>query len=136
MVKTCIFSSCSNNSKNSPDLQFIPFVKPWMDSKRAKKWLEIVARSEFSVEDIKHSTYVCQKHFLPSSNYNWKTNSLLEPLPISFTFKQNQIQTFKSLVEVLDAETILECVGEKLFDAFTLTELEEKLTHLGISQGL
>ena len=138
MPKICIFSSCLKNSKNSPNLRFIPFVKPWTDRKRALRWLEITGRTDINVDNIKHSNYICETHFPPNlHDYDWKTNPSLEPISSNETSIQDkQIASLKSLVEILDPQIILDCVCEKLFQAFSLSDLEEKMLQLEISKGV
>ena len=138
MVKSCIFANCLNNSKSQPQLLFHPFVKPSLEPERAKKWLEIANRGDLSLKNINKHSYVCHKHFLPDLyDYNWQTNKILEPIPNDLidydVLKEKQKNYLKHLVEVLDPDTILECVGKKLFEAFSMDDLEAELNNLGLS---
>ena len=138
MVKSCVYASCKKNTKNSPGLNFIPFVKPSVFPERAQKWLEIVGRTDLSLKDIKNTTYICQKHFLPDLyDYNWYRNHLLEPLPVEDDdYKEKQIEYLNYLVKVLDANTILDCVIEKLSTNFSPNDIKLRMTHNLALSGL
>ena len=133
MVKSCIFSKCLNNSNSKPELSFHPFVKPSLEPERAKKWLEIAGREDLSLEKINKHSYVCHVHFLPNlHDYNWLTNKALQPVALKSSLEEAQIDYFKNLVETLDPDTVLKCVAKKLFDAFSIDDLETELNSLGL----
>ena len=69
---------CATSWKN-PDFRFAHFVQPKSDAKRAKQWVYLVGRTDFGIEDIKYSSIICERHFPPGSNLNWRRNELLEP---------------------------------------------------------
>ena len=41
---------------------FIPFVKPWHDLERCKKWVNACSRKNFTTESITKNSYICALH--------------------------------------------------------------------------
>ena len=86
-LKHCFYSNCDSNSKKNPNIEFVPFVKPFSDFSRCKRWIELCGKPHFNPENIT-SQHVCTKHF-PSDVVNdwnfgrldWKKNPDLEPFP-------------------------------------------------------
>ena len=66
MVKTCASGLCHNNNKKHPDKGFALFVQPkgrGADFERAKIWVQLLGRVNFTVENVTRQTYVCSDHF-------------------------------------------------------------------------
>ena len=93
MTKTCFFLNCKNSSLKSPELQFIPFVKPHIDLSQCKRWIELCKRN-VSVEKIKPYTYVCSDHFGLNEVLDWKINKSLEPIPLYRLKKVDKKEVF------------------------------------------
>ena len=64
-------------------MKFVPFVKPRTDMKRAARWVYLVGRSDFTVQNIQKHTVVCERHFPENIELDWKKNPALEPFPSS-----------------------------------------------------
>ena len=79
----CIYERCRESKLKNPDMKFVHFVKPKTDMKRAMRWVYLVGRSDFQVKDIHKNTVICQKHFPPDIELDWKKNPSLEPYPSS-----------------------------------------------------
>ena len=90
MTKTCFFLGCKNSTLKSPDTYFDPFVKPHLDLKRCKRWIELCKRN-VSVEKIKPYTYVCSDHFGLNQVLDWKVILNLEPIPFHRLKKVDKI---------------------------------------------
>ena len=46
----------------------------------ARKWLQLLARSNLTVDNIKRCTYICSKHFPVGAQLDIRANPTLEPL--------------------------------------------------------
>ena len=122
MVKCCVYKSCTNNSKNKPSKKFYPFVKPKTDEDRAKIWISCLDKPDFTVDDIKEKTYVCEDHFLPDLwSYDWTKNSSLTPLPIADSkdlnlFESKKKQKIGCILNHFekDFNLVLECASKKV----------------------
>ena len=135
MVKSCVFANCLNNTKSQPELKFYPFVKPNVEPERAKKWLDLVGRPDLTLENISRTSYLCQDHFLPNLfDYDWRTNTLLEPFAsgeVNLDIqREKKLEYLKYLVDIFDANTVLKYVGKKLFEAFSMDDIEEEMSRL------
>ena len=82
---TCSWGLCKNNSQKNPTLRFIPFVKPFgrfADKERAKRWVHLCGRKNFTVDMIKRTSYICAHHFPnyhEKNDFNPILNKGLEP---------------------------------------------------------
>ena len=66
MGKYCAHGLCNNSDTKLPGKEFALFVQPRgrnADIPRAKRWLHLMGRKNFVLEDIKRHTYVCEDHF-------------------------------------------------------------------------
>ena len=66
MPKYCASGLCKNNAKDNPSKKFALFVQTAgrnKDLERAKRWIQLMGRANFSVEHIKSYIYVCEDHF-------------------------------------------------------------------------
>ena len=66
MVKTCASGLCHNNNNKNPEKVFALFVQPkgrGADLERAKIWVQLLGRGNFTVENVTRQTYVCSDHF-------------------------------------------------------------------------
>lgn len=66
MVKTCASGVCHNNNKKNPEKIFALFVQiqgRGADIDRAKKWVHLMGRANFDIENVTRQTYVCEDHF-------------------------------------------------------------------------
>ena len=82
MTRSCKWGNCQNTDHRSPSggptLRFIPFAKPFgkhADVERAKKWIDLCARKDFSVKTITNDSYICAHHFP-----NYETKEELTPM--------------------------------------------------------
>ena len=80
MTRSCKWGNCKNTDwkSKSPGLRFIPFVKPfgrYADVERAKRWIDLCGRKNFSVKNITHDSYICAHHF-----HNYENKSELNPI--------------------------------------------------------
>ncbi len=82
MVKVCFYKDCRSSSRNS-DIQFIPFVKPWKDYDRTRKWIQLCGRV-LPVEKVTRFIWICIKHFPHDADLNWESNVELTPFPFEF----------------------------------------------------
>lgn len=83
MVKHCSYGLCKSDSRIPEDgVTFVTFPKPWINKRRASRWVFLCMRKNFTLKHINRSTYVCSKHFKKGVNLNWMENEDLEPLPI------------------------------------------------------
>ena len=84
-MATCSWGLCLNNKRKNPTLRFIPFVKPYgkfEDKERAKKWVHLCGRKNFTIDMINRNSYICAHHF-PNYHqpidFNPNVNKGLEP---------------------------------------------------------
>ena len=66
MGKTCASGLCHSNQKYQPQKKFALFVQPkgrGSDITRCQRWVHLMGRSLFTVDDVKRHTYVCEDHF-------------------------------------------------------------------------
>ena len=64
--KTCASGLCHSNQKYQPQKKFALFVQPkgrGSDIGRCQRWVHLMGRSLFTVDDVKRHTYVCEDHF-------------------------------------------------------------------------
>ena len=78
--KTCFFQKCKNNSANQPDRCFVPFVKPHIDMKRCRDWIQLSGRF-IPPDKISKNSYICDEHFDLHQVLDWKINPNLRPIP-------------------------------------------------------
>ena len=81
----CVYEDCRASSWRNPDFRFAHFVKPKKNLERAKRWVELVGRPDFGIDDIKNYSVICEKHFPPGVVLNYHRNFYLEPFPASIT---------------------------------------------------
>ena len=91
--KSCVFSSCRSSSKKDNSIVFAKFVSPFCDPERAKKWVKLVGRSDFTTGKITRNIFVCERHFPRSTlDYDYQTNPALEPFkdgtPLHYRLQQ------------------------------------------------
>ena len=102
--KYCSHGNCKSNSgKSDNDVSFVPFPKPHLDLRMAKKWVALCGRQDLKLKDINQSTFVCSKHFKADEDLDWKSNPTLFPtpawlnkgcpLPVSTPSQQEQISS-------------------------------------------
>merc|ERR1719369_1644762 len=96
--KYCCYGQCRSSSIRTPDLIFIPFVKPATDMKRCRRWIHLCGRSKdtFNIDKIKKDTYICQNHFHQNQVLNWHENPNLEPVPCNSKTVTAKIRTSKN----------------------------------------
>ena len=84
-MSTCSMGLCKNNKRKNPTLRFIPFVKPFgrfANEERAKRWVHLCGRKDFTVDQITQNSYICAHHFPNYENkkdFNPILNKELEP---------------------------------------------------------
>ena len=84
MPKYCASGLCKNNAKDNPSKKFALFVQTAgrnKDLQRAKRWVQLMGRANFSVEHIKSYIYVCEDHFDENVELDYRKNKDLEPYP-------------------------------------------------------
>ena len=79
--KTCFFQKCKNYSKSDPNRHFVPFVKPHIDLKRCKEWIQLCGRPSYPYDSITKHSYICDEHFNLNEVLDWKINPNLKPIP-------------------------------------------------------
>lgn len=75
-TKHCSWGRCNMDSRypdrmpqslkelqESDQKVFIPFVKPWHDLERCKKWVNACSRKNFTTESITKNSYICALHW-------------------------------------------------------------------------
>jgi hypothetical protein len=107
MVKHCCFGVCSSNSKRHPDVNFIPFIKPTINLKRAERWVHLCGRADFSVDKITRDTYICHLHFSVGQDLNTHTNPLLEPYPAKNEVKRKELEGVRKRNVLINTANII-----------------------------
>ena len=120
MTKTCFFFGCKNNSLKNPDLEFVPFVKPYSDFKRCKQWIALCKRS-VPVDKIRKHTYICSDHFGLNEVLDWKINPNLIPVPLHRLKTVNREDLFpKNLLDTDPLYTGLRICERNLENTFLM----------------
>jgi hypothetical protein len=83
--KHCCYSDCKSDSRRPQhDVNFVQFVSNVKEPRRAKRWVHLCGRKDFTVANINRFTYICTKHFRADvTDLNPRSNPDLEPLPAS-----------------------------------------------------
>jgi hypothetical protein len=81
MVKTCCYGLCNSDTRKDRTIRFLPFPKPKINLSRAKRWIHLCGRNDFTVDNITSRSYICTKHFPDQENFDLMSNSELEPFP-------------------------------------------------------
>jgi hypothetical protein len=99
MVKLCCYSLCKSDTRKDENIEFIPFPKPKTNLERAKRWVHLCGRANFSVEKITSHTYICSKHFGRGENLNLQANLTFEPFPAHSEelFRQRHEQSLRRI---------------------------------------
>ena len=69
--KTCASGVCKSDSRHDANIKFAKFVQPGVDRNRAIRWAHLMGRANFSVDDIRKWTFVCEKHFPENVELNY-----------------------------------------------------------------
>ncbi|XP_074613320.1 uncharacterized protein LOC141873274 [Acropora palmata] len=64
---------------------FIPFVKPWHDLERCKKWVNACSRKNFTTESITNNSYICALHWPKQKG---PTEEFPDPLKANLTTEE------------------------------------------------
>ena len=64
---------------------FIPFVKPWHDLERCKKWVNACSRKNFTSESITKNSYICALHWPKQKG---PTEEFPDPLKANLTSEE------------------------------------------------
>ena len=84
-TKRCLYEDCKSDTRFHPWLKWAGFVKPTKPKniERAKRWIYLLQKSAFKLENITVDSYICEKHFPQKhhENLDWKKNLELEPIP-------------------------------------------------------
>ena len=60
----CCHGVCKSDSrKPEAGVIFITFPKPWRNPGAARRWVNLCARKNFTIDNITRNTYICSKHF-------------------------------------------------------------------------
>jgi hypothetical protein len=83
--KHCCYADCKSDSRRPQcDVNFLQFVSNVKEPCRAKRWVHLCGRKDFTVANITRFTYICTKHFREDvTDLNPRSNPDLEPLPAS-----------------------------------------------------
>ena len=65
---------------------FIPFVKPWHDPDRCKKWVNACSGKNFTTESITKNSYICALHW---PKQRGSTEEFPDPLKATLTTEEN-----------------------------------------------
>ena len=79
MPKYCASGLCKNNAKDNPNKKFALFVQikgKNANEARAQVWIRRMGRQNFSLDDIKSYTYVCEDHFDKDVELDYRKVSL------------------------------------------------------------
>ena len=52
----CCHGNCKSNIRDNPNLKFARFPKKTIDLDRAKRWVELMGRTNFTLADITQNT--------------------------------------------------------------------------------
>ena len=109
MPVTCVYKDCNASVARNPELKFARFVPPKTDFERASRWVKLIGREDFTINNIKYGTIICQNHFPPDSILDWRLNKSLEPIP----------SDMKSAVEELDyfPKTVVRAPNPKCYSS-------------------
>jgi len=91
--KYCVHGLCKSSSRKKPNLKFAKFVQPGVDLARSKRWVHLMGRADFHVENVNKWTYVCQLHFPENADLDYHKNKDLEPYPP--TYDRNKIKRLR-----------------------------------------
>ena len=105
MPKYCASGLCKNNAKDNPNKKFALFVQikgKNANEARAQVWVHRMGRQNFSLDDVKSYTYVCEDHFDKDVELDYRKVSLpitqisiLNPPRLHVvSFDQNQFRRF------------------------------------------
>lgn len=83
--KTCVYKKCKSDSRRHPWIKWATFISPKVNRnlERAKKWIRLLGRPDFTIERINVHTFICEDHFPEKDheNLDWKRNPNLTPFP-------------------------------------------------------
>ena len=68
----CCHGNCNSDSRKNPELRWATFPKVSVDPDRAKRWAELMCRKDFAVKNITSNVYVCELHFPPDVDLNYR----------------------------------------------------------------
>ena len=71
---------CKSNAKDNPNKKFALFVQTEgrnPDIPRAQRWIHLMGRQGFGVQNIKRYTFVCEDHFPANADLDYRTVRLL-----------------------------------------------------------
>jgi hypothetical protein len=91
MVKHCCHGLCKSDTKIDPSRKFLPFPKPKRHPEKARRWIELCGRENFTVANITKWTYICDKHFPCGVNLDHHVNQSLEPFPVHDQVEPEQV---------------------------------------------
>ena len=66
MTKHCAHWNCNSDERYHPTKKFAKFPQPLgrhPDKKRCEKWVRLCGRVGFTIENVTHSTVICEEHF-------------------------------------------------------------------------
>ena len=95
MPKVCFFKNCKSISDRHTEKVFVPFVKPYTDIKRCKRWIQLCGRPSIPPEKIDRNYYICSDHFGPNEVLDWKKNAKLDPIPFHRLKKVTREEVFR-----------------------------------------
>ena len=64
----CIHGTCNSYTRKNPNIRFVPFPKPTKSRERAEKWVKLMCKPNFTIDQITNNTYICELHFPGETN--------------------------------------------------------------------
>ena len=73
----CSHGKCNNGARKKPYIRFVAIPPKKSYPERAKKWVELMNRKDFTVDSITKNTKLCELHFPEGVDLDhWKNESL------------------------------------------------------------
>ena len=70
-TKYCAHGLCDSDSRKHPNINFAKFIPPSVNRLRSERWVHLMGRKNFTVDNVKAWTYICEKHFAEGANLKY-----------------------------------------------------------------
>ena len=70
-TKYCAHGLCDSDSRKHPNIKFAKFIPPSVNRLRSERWVHLMGRKNFTVDNVKAWTYICEKHFPDNVNLKY-----------------------------------------------------------------
>ena len=70
-TKYCAHGLCDSDSRKHPNIKFAKFIPPSVNRLRSERWVHLMGRKNFTVDNVKAWTYICEKHFPDGVNLKY-----------------------------------------------------------------